>query len=71
LESATAGEIAAIQATDMVGTGSKNAKYYDPSDSENWVVDFEGVAKGFLYVFSMIILNIPDTSQCLQNPPNV
>ena len=71
LESATAEEIAAIQATDMVGTGSKNAKYYDPNDSENWVVDFEGVAKGFLYVFSMIILNIPDASQCLQNSTNV
>jgi hypothetical protein len=55
----------------MVGTGSKNAKYYDPSDSENWVVDFEGVAKGFLYVFSMIILNFPDASQCLQNSTNV
>jgi hypothetical protein len=48
LENSTAKEIEAIQATDYVRSGNK--KYYDPSDSENWVVDFEGVAKGFLYV---------------------
>jgi len=47
LENSTAAEIAAIQATDYVQTGTKNAKFYDGSD--NWVVDFEGVAKGFLY----------------------
>ncbi len=46
LENSTAAEIAAIQATDYVQTGSKNAKYYDGSD--DWVVDFEGVARGFL-----------------------
>ena len=46
LENATAGEIAAIQATDYVQTGSKSIKFYDGSD--DWVVDFEGVAKGFL-----------------------
>jgi len=46
LENSTAAEIAAIQATDFVQTGTKNAKFYD--GSENWVVDFEGIAKGFL-----------------------
>ena len=46
LENSTAAEIAAIQATDYVQTGTKSAKFYD--GSENWVVDFEGIAKGFL-----------------------
>ncbi|KAB8298105.1 hypothetical protein EYC80_001867 [Monilinia laxa] len=46
LENSTAAEIAAIQATDFVR--SSNAKYYDPSDTENWVVDWEGIVKGFL-----------------------
>jgi hypothetical protein len=46
VENSTAAEIAAIQATDYLQTGTKNAKYYDGSDG--WVVDFEGVAKGFL-----------------------
>lgn len=46
LDNASAAEIAALQATDYVRTGgSGNAKYYDGSDK--WVVDFEGVAKGF------------------------
>jgi hypothetical protein len=48
LESATAEEIAAVQATDFIRAGSKNAKYYDPAEADKWVVDFEGVAKGFL-----------------------
>jgi hypothetical protein len=46
LESSTTQEIAAIQATDFIRSG--NAKYFDPVHPENWVVDFEGVAKGFL-----------------------
>lgn len=48
LDNATAEEIAAINATDYVRANKrdKNAKYYD--GSEDWVVDFEGVAKGFL-----------------------
>jgi len=46
LENSTSAEIAAIQATDYVQIGTNNAKFYDGSD--NWVVDFEGVAKGFL-----------------------
>ncbi|PQE10219.1 Argonaute subunit Arb1 protein [Rutstroemia sp. NJR-2017a WRK4] len=46
LENSTAAEIAAIQATDFIRTGS--SKYYDPENDEHWVVDWEGVAKGFL-----------------------
>ncbi|KAM3069454.1 hypothetical protein ACMFMG_005559 [Clarireedia jacksonii] len=46
LENSTAAEIAAIRATDFIRTGS--SKYYDPEDDENWIVDWEGVAKGFL-----------------------
>lgn len=46
LDNATAAEIAALQATDFVRPSGGNAKYYDGSDK--WVVDFEGVAKGFL-----------------------
>jgi hypothetical protein len=46
LDNSTTAEIAALQATDYVHTGTQNAKFYD--GSENWVVDFEGVAKGFL-----------------------
>lgn len=48
LENATASEIEAIQATDFIRTGSVNSKYYDPDKPEGWVVDFEGVTKGFL-----------------------
>lgn len=47
VENSTAAEIAAIQASDFLQTGSKNAKYYDGSDG--WVVDFESVVKGYLY----------------------
>lgn len=47
IENSTAEEIAAIQATDYVRThGWINAKTYD--GSENWVVDWEGIAKGYL-----------------------
>jgi len=48
LQNATAQEIAAIQATDHIRGGLNNAKFFDPSNAENWVVDFEGVVKGFL-----------------------
>ena len=48
LATATAEEIAAVQATDFVRTGTKNAKYYDPTEEDKWVVDFEGIVKGFL-----------------------
>ncbi|QSZ34217.1 hypothetical protein DSL72_005807 [Monilinia vaccinii-corymbosi] len=46
LDNSTAAEIAAIRATDFVR--SSNSKYYDPSDTENWVVDWEGIVRGFL-----------------------
>lgn len=46
LDNSTAAEIAAIRATDFIRTG--NSKYYDPENDEDWVVDWEGVAKGFL-----------------------
>ncbi|KAK0120671.1 hypothetical protein ONS96_010872 [Cadophora gregata f. sp. sojae] len=45
VENSTAAEIAAIQASDHLRVDSQNAKFYDGSD--NWVVDFEGVVKGF------------------------
>ncbi|KAL2070537.1 hypothetical protein VTL71DRAFT_13563 [Oculimacula yallundae] len=45
VDNSTAAEIAAIQASDYLRVDTKNAKYYDGSD--NWVVDFEGVVKGF------------------------
>ncbi|KAF4610359.1 hypothetical protein G7Y89_g15761 [Cudoniella acicularis] len=48
LEQATAEEIAALQATDYIRSGNTNSKYYDPAKPDGWVVDFEGVAKGFL-----------------------
>lgn len=46
VENSTAAEIAAIQASDYLHVDSKNAKYYDGGDG--WVIDFEGVVKGFL-----------------------
>ena len=48
IENSTADEIAAIQATDFVRAGTTNSRYYDPLSPEGWVVDFEGVVKGFL-----------------------
>ncbi|RKF61818.1 putative argonaute sirna chaperone arc complex subunit arb1 [Erysiphe neolycopersici] len=45
LENHTASEITAFQATDFIRTYPHNSKFYDGSDK--WVVDFEGVAKGF------------------------
>lgn len=48
LENSTAGEIAAITATDFVR--STNAKFYDPDKPEGWTVSFEDVVKGFLWV---------------------
>jgi hypothetical protein len=48
IDNSTAQEIAAIQATDFIRTGAPNAKYFDPLKPEGWVVDFEGVVKGFL-----------------------
>ncbi len=48
IENSTAGQIAEIQATDHIRSGGGNVKFYDPSNPSHWVVDFEGVAKGFL-----------------------
>jgi hypothetical protein len=48
LDNSTAQEIAEMQATDFIRPGQNNSKYFDPSNPDNWVVDFEGVAKGFL-----------------------
>ncbi|KAK6583808.1 hypothetical protein PZA11_003538 [Diplocarpon coronariae] len=45
VENSTAAEIAAITASDFVRTGTTSAKYYD--GSADWVIDFEGVAKGY------------------------
>jgi hypothetical protein len=47
LETSTAAEIATIKATDYIQSGNQSIKYYNVDDP-NWVVDFEGVAKGFL-----------------------
>lgn len=46
IDDSNADQIRDIQATDFVRGGSK--KYYDPADAKDWVVDFEGVAAGFL-----------------------
>jgi hypothetical protein len=42
-----------ITARDRIFSNPKveYSKYYDPAHEENWVVDFEGVAKCFLLVF--------------------
>ncbi|POS82524.1 hypothetical protein EPUL_005140, partial [Erysiphe pulchra] len=45
IENSTASEITAFQATDFIRTYPHNSRFYDGSDK--WVVDFEGVAKGF------------------------
>ncbi len=49
LENSSAAEIADIQATDHIRSNGP-IKFYNAGDPVNWVVDFEGVAKGFLYV---------------------
>ncbi|RFU32090.1 hypothetical protein B7463_g4257, partial [Scytalidium lignicola] len=48
VENSTTNEIIDVQATDHIREGAHNIKFYDPTDSEHWVVDFEGVVKGFL-----------------------
>lgn len=47
LENSTAAEIADIQATDHIRSNGP-IKFYNAGNPVNWVVDFEGVAKGFL-----------------------
>jgi len=51
LESSTASEIADIQATDHIRSNGP-IKFYNAGDPVHWVIDFEGVAKGFLYVLT-------------------
>lgn len=51
LENSTAAEIADIQATDHIRSHGP-IKFYNAVDPVNWVVDFEGVVKGFLCVHS-------------------
>ncbi|KAI0161047.1 Argonaute complex, subunit Arb1 [Hypoxylon sp. FL1284] len=48
LEGADADEIRQMTATDFVGGSGK--RFYDPMDPEreHWIVDFEGIVKGFL-----------------------
>jgi hypothetical protein len=48
IEGSTANEILEMQATDYIRDGAQNIRYYDPANPEHWVVDFEGVVKGFL-----------------------
>jgi hypothetical protein len=43
---ADAEQIRSMTAIDFVG--GRGSRFYDDSDSENWEVDFEAVAKGFL-----------------------
>lgn len=50
LAESTAAEIAEMTATDYIRAGTGRIKFYDGSDSEHWVVDFEGIVKGFLLV---------------------
>jgi hypothetical protein len=47
LETSTAAEIAEIRASDYIRSGGGSIKFYNAEDP-NWVIDFEGVAKGFL-----------------------
>jgi hypothetical protein len=47
-KTATAEEIRAMTARDVIHHGYAGSKFYDPDDTEHWVVDFEGIVKGFL-----------------------
>ncbi|KAI1102194.1 Argonaute siRNA chaperone complex subunit Arb1-domain-containing protein [Jackrogersella minutella] len=53
LAEANADEIRTMTAIDFVGGNGR--RFYEPSESENWFVDFEGIVKGFL---SRVIPNI-------------
>lgn len=46
LATGTKDEIARFAATDYIG--SNNIRFYDAANPKHWVVDFEGVVKGFL-----------------------
>ncbi|KAH8680522.1 Argonaute complex, subunit Arb1 [Xylariales sp. PMI_506] len=47
-ESANAHEIRVMTARDVIHGGCSDSKFYDPEDADGWVVDFEGIVKGFL-----------------------
>ncbi|KAK8869063.1 Argonaute-binding protein 1 [Apiospora arundinis] len=51
MREATTDEIRQMTATDFIQNGVTSAKFYNPNDKEGWVVDFEGVVKGFLSRF--------------------
>ncbi|KAI1208409.1 Argonaute siRNA chaperone complex subunit Arb1-domain-containing protein [Annulohypoxylon truncatum] len=46
LAEADAEEIRQMTATDFVGGGG--GRFYNPAEPDNWVVDFDGIARGFL-----------------------
>jgi hypothetical protein len=46
LENSTAEDIEHMQATDHIRGGA--IKFYDPGNAEHWLVDWEGIVKGFL-----------------------
>lgn len=46
LEEADADEIRKMTATDFVGGSGQ--RFFDPLEQEHWVVDFEGIIKGYL-----------------------
>ncbi|KAK8091408.1 uncharacterized protein PG998_015223 [Apiospora kogelbergensis] len=48
IRAATTDEIRQMTATEFIQSGVTSAKFYNPKDTEDWVVDFEGVVKGFL-----------------------
>lgn len=47
IENFSAAEVARFQAQDYV-RGSTSLKFYNPDNARHWVIDFEGIAKGFL-----------------------
>ncbi|KAK8079448.1 hypothetical protein PG997_007266 [Apiospora hydei] len=51
IREASTDEIRLMTATDVVQNSEIGPKFYDPRDAEGWVVDFEGVVKGFLSRF--------------------
>lgn len=58
IENSTAEEIAAIRATDYIRSNTNSLRFYDPGNAKHWVVDFEGLVKGFLYVHGCYVFAI-------------
>lgn len=48
MDEANTDEIRGMTTGDVIHRGGQNPRYYDPSDPDNWEVDFAGVAAGFL-----------------------